>query len=141
MKKTIIHTLTATVAGVIMFAGGNDFEARAANHGYAEYTSDDDTTVYNEPDQTAMLPDAVNYFRQNNKFKDWNANDRKNVVLQGIVEKDGTITNVKILRSSKVKELDDEALRLIKSAKYAPGEMERKAVRSKFTIGVPFPAG
>ena len=90
---------------------------------------------------TAELLDPTNYFRQNNKFKDWDKNNSKLVVLQGVVEKNGTISDVKILRPSNITELDDEALRLIKSAKYAPGKNSNgEDVRSKITIPVQFPA-
>jgi TonB family protein len=68
--------------------------------------------------------DAVAYFRQNNRFKDWDKNDKKQIFLQGVVEKDGTVTNVRILRSSKIPKLDEEALRLVKSAKYCPGKAD-----------------
>jgi TonB family protein len=112
-----------------------------------------DTTVYNgEVDSTAELID-VNYLRNNNKFKDWDKNKKTHVTIQGVVEKNGTITNVKILRSSnglitnsgmvrssEDKQLDDEALRLVKSAKYRPATLKNEDVRSLFTTVVDFPA-
>ncbi|MDR2148315.1 MAG: energy transducer TonB [Tannerella sp.] len=106
-----------------------------------ESTVAGDTTVYDAPAGTPELLNAIEYFRQNNQFKDWDKKNAKNVILQGIVEMDSTITRVKILRPSNVKELDDEALRLIQSGKYAPGKNEQgKDVRSKITISVNFPA-
>jgi TonB family protein len=100
-----------------------------------------DTTVYDAPAGTPELVDAIAYFRQNNKFKDWDKKNSKTVILRGIVEMDSTITRVTILRPSNVKELDDEALRLIQSGKYAPGKNEKgEKVRSKITIPVNFPA-
>jgi TonB family protein len=106
-----------------------------------EYYLDEDTTVYDGPmlESTAELPDAAAYFIKNNKYKDWDKNDKKRVVIKGIVEKDGTITNVSIASSSKVDKLDQEALRLIKSAKYIPGRAKGKIVRSKYTNFVFFP--
>ncbi|MDR2497338.1 MAG: energy transducer TonB [Tannerellaceae bacterium] len=143
MKRNIVYAMMmAGAVGITLFAPGNDFKVHAANGCSAEYifAADDDTTVYAVPDQTALLPDAIQYFRQNNRFKDWDKNDDKAVLLQGIVEKDGTITGVKIIRSSKTKKLDDEALRLIKTARYLPGAVKGKTVRSKFSINVHFPA-
>ncbi|MDR1980884.1 MAG: hypothetical protein LBQ39_04580, partial [Tannerellaceae bacterium] len=52
----------------------------------------DDTTVYDVPDKPAQLLDAVAYFKKNNRYNDWDKNDRKRVTLQGVVEKDSTIT-------------------------------------------------
>jgi TonB family protein len=100
-----------------------------------------DTTVYNgNVDSTAELLDALICFRENNRHNDWSKNDKKITIIQGIVEKDSTISNVRILKPSKVKQLDEEALRLIKSAKYRPATLKRKYVRSKFIIAVSFPA-
>jgi len=103
------------------------------------YQAVNDTTVYDMPDITAELPDAINYFLTNNKHKDWKETDRKMVVLQGIVEKDGTITGVRVLRSSQVDDLDKEAVRLINVATYKPAKNRNQVVRSKLTIVVQFP--
>lgn len=98
-----------------------------------------DTAIYNSPEVTAELPNAINYFLENNKYKDWNVTDRKVVFLQGIVEIDGTITGIKIIKSSQIDDLDKEAIRLINSAKYNPGKNKNKNVRSKISIPVFFP--
>ena len=55
------------------------------------------TTIYEMPDNTAVLQDGSNYFLTNNKYRDWNEADRKRVVIQGVVEIDGTITDVKVV--------------------------------------------
>lgn len=65
------------------------------------------------------------YFRKNNKYKDWDANNPKQVLLEYIVEKNGTASNVEVKKSSGIKKLDDEALRLIKEAKYLPGTNQK----------------
>lgn len=90
---------------------------------------------------TAKLENAIEYLRANNKYKDWDAKDKKRVVLEGIVEKDSTLTNLKIRRACGVKELDEEALRLIKNKKISPGKDDNlNIIRSEWAIVIPFPA-
>lgn len=88
-------------------------------------TVDNDRIYYfedlQEIKETPRLAGPKEYFRKNNKFKDWDANDPKQVFLEYIVEKNGTASNVEIKESSGIKKLDDEALRLIKEAEYLPG--------------------
>lgn len=59
--------------------------------------------------------------------------------LSFVVERDGTLSNIEIIRSSSHKELDDEAIRIIKKMpKWIPGRQRGKAVRVRFTIPVAF---
>jgi TonB family protein len=142
MKRNIIFVLMIVSVHVILSTQGYDFKVSAANR-YAslQEPAGEDTTVYKMPAFSAELPDAVAYFRQNNKFKDWDKNDKKIVFIQGVVEKNGTITNVMVKRSSGVTKLDEESLRLIKSVKYSPGkDANGQDVRSIISIVVPFPA-
>ena len=61
------------------------------------------------------------------------------VQCQFIVEKDGSITNVEVVRSAGDASLDKEAIRVIKSMpKWKPGKEKGKAVRVKFSIPVNF---
>lgn len=60
------------------------------------------------------------------------------VFVKFIVEKDGQISNVKIVKSGS-KELDEEAVRLLKEMPHwIPGEKGGVKVRSKFTIPINF---
>jgi len=142
MKKTIFFIMIVVTVGVSSCVQSNDSKVSTSTNSISNSAvAVGDTTIYDLPTNTAELVDAITYFRQNNKFKDWDKNDSKLVVLQGVVEKDGTINSVKIMRSSNEKELDDEALRLIKSAKYSPRKNSTgEDVRSKLTIVVEFPA-
>ena len=139
MKKIIIFIIGTF--GIISFIQSNVFNSHDYNYNKNHMVVVEDTTIYETPAGTAELQDAITYFRQNNKFKDWDKNNPKKTYIQGIVEKDGTIRDTRIIRSSKIKELDDEAIRLIKSAKYTPGKNKKgEAVRSIFSIAVNFPA-
>ncbi len=60
------------------------------------------------------------------------------VIIQGIVEKDGTFSNIKIVRAVSP-ELDAEAIRVAKTMpKWTPGKLKGEAVRCKYTLPVTF---
>jgi periplasmic protein TonB len=60
-------------------------------------------------------------------------------VVRFIVEKDGSITNPKIVRVSTHEALDNEALRVLKiMPHWKPGKQQGRAVRSYFTLPVKF---
>jgi TonB family protein len=129
--------LTGVAAVVLVLMCANPERSHAA----AYAPMDPDTTVYSGLDvMTAELENATAWLRANNRYNDWGKSDRKLTVLQGIVEKDGSISNVRIFRSSGVKHLDAEALRLVKSAGYKPAMRQGKPVRSKYSVVIPFPA-
>ena len=103
--------------------------------------ADDDNRIYYFEDLIEMKETPTikgnpkEYFRKNNKFKDWDANDPKKVLLEYIVEKNGTASNIEIKKSSGNKELDDEALRLIKEAVYLPGtNLDGEPIRCGNTV-------
>lgn len=61
------------------------------------------------------------------------------VICQFVVNKDGAIVDVEIVRSGGDPSLDKEALRVIKSMpKWKPGKQRGKAVRVKYTVPVNF---
>lgn len=61
------------------------------------------------------------------------------VVCQFIVEKDGSITDVRAAISSGERSLDNEAIRVIKMMpKWKPGKQQNKPVRTRFTMPINF---
>ncbi len=61
------------------------------------------------------------------------------VICQFIVEKDGSISNVRVAKSSGEISLDKEAIRVIKSMpKWKPGKQRNKPVRARFTMPINF---
>ena len=61
------------------------------------------------------------------------------VICQFVVEKDGKVTDIKVVRSSGDESLDKEAVRLINSMpKWKPGKQRGKPVRVKYTVPVNF---
>ncbi len=61
------------------------------------------------------------------------------VICQFVVNKDGSIVDVEVVRSGGDSSLDKEAVRVIKSMpKWKPGKQRGKAVRVKYTVPVNF---
>jgi len=61
------------------------------------------------------------------------------VICQFVVNKDGNIVHVEVVRSGGDPSLDKEALRVVKSMpKWKPGKQRGKAVRVKYTVPVNF---
>lgn len=81
------------------------------------------------------------YFRNNNKYKDWNINDSKEVTLEYVVEKNGKASNIEIRKSSGNTDLDKEATRLIEEVMHLPGtDMKGEPIRcGNMMITVYFP--
>ena len=101
--------------------------------------SDNDRIYYfsqlKEIKETPTLKEAKQYFRNNNRYKDWDINDKREVVLEFVVEKDGIASNIKIHKSSNNTDLDREAIRLIKEAEYSPGtNLQGEYIRCGNTI-------
>ena len=98
-------------------------------------------SVWSMPYYTASLTDWESYFRTNNKYKNWDSKDEKMVLINAIIEKDSTATQVKVVgKGCGVKELEEEAVRLIKAAKVSPASDEHgNLLRSNWFIPVYFP--
>lgn len=86
------------------------------------------------------MPALMEYLSKNIKYPE--AAMKKGIqgrgIVQFVVEKDGSITNVKILRSVDL-ELDKEAVRVVSAMpKWKPGTQRGEAVRVRFTVPVMF---
>ena len=61
------------------------------------------------------------------------------VIVQFVVDKDGSITNVQVAQSGGDPSLDKEAVRVVKAMpKWRPGMQKGKPVRVKYTMPVNF---
>ena len=116
-------------------------ESRAA----AQQISISTDEVVDIPYATASLMNWKEYFRTNNKYKDWDPKNPQRVMMRAIVEKDGTTTDVTILKKCDEESLNKEAFRLIQDAKANGAQIDPaknadgNPVRSKWTIIVEFP--
>lgn len=90
---------------------------------------------------TPVLKGERDYLSQNNKYKDWDKNDAKRVIVGYVVEKNGKASNIFIRISSENEELDKEAIRLIEEAEFSVGtDITNKEIRTgNMAIVVDFP--
>ena len=107
-----------------------------------EEESDDEffMVVENMPEFPGGDLGLMKYIQKNVKYppiaKEYNITGK--VYVSFIVDKSGSVTNVKIVRGVD-KNLDAEALRVVKSLpKYKPGKQRGKPVRVMFTIPINF---
>ena len=107
-----------------------------------EEESDDEffMVVENMPEFPGGDLGLMKYIQKNVKYppiaKEYNITGK--VYVSFIVDKSGSVTNVKIVRGVD-RNLDSEALRVVKSLpKYKPGKQRGKAVRVMFTIPINF---
>jgi protein TonB len=107
-----------------------------------EEESDDEffMVVENMPEFPGGDLGLMKYIQKNVKYppiaKEYNITGK--VYISFIVDKSGSVTNVKIARGVD-KNLDAEAMRVVKSLpKYKPGKQRGKAVRVMFTIPINF---
>ena len=107
-------------------------------------TQDTSQKVYDVVEQMPSFPggqaEMMRYLAKNAKYpKD--AYEQKisgRVLVQFVVEKNGSISNVKIMKSI-FPSLDKEAMRLVKNMpRWTPGKQNGKAVRVKYTVPVSF---
>lgn len=100
--------------------------------------------VYTSVQQSAEFPGGINAFYQ---FLGKNlhyppeartSNIQGKVFLTFIVEQDGSLTDIKVLRGIG-HGLDEEAIRVIKSSpKWTPGKQNGKPVRQQYTVPIQF---
>ena len=111
----------------------------------AQQVADKEDVVYKVVEQMPEFPGGANALRaflaENVKYpsiaKENGIYGR--VVCQFIVEKDGSITDVRASISSGERSLDNEAIRVIKSMpKWKPGKQQNKPVRTRYTLPISF---
>jgi len=100
-----------------------------------------DTTIYNNPEVVAQFPGGLqkfflDYIRNNEKSK----NNEGTVRVAFVIEKDGSITNIKITQSLS-ESADKETIRLItQSPKWISAMQGGKPVRMQFGCPIYFPS-
>ena len=111
---------------------------------FAQNTNEDTSQVYEAVEQMPSFPGgqgALNLFLANNvKYPAVAAENgiQGRVIVGFIVERDGSLSNVKVERSVDPA-LDREARRVVKSMpKWQPGKAKGSTVRVKFTVPIVF---
>lgn len=104
----------------------------------------DDVTIYNAVEQMPKFPGGeaalMKYINSHINYPPAAAMNKVqgNVIVQFVVNKDGSVGEVKVIHSVD-KDLDREAIRVIKSLpKFTPGRHNGQAVNVWYTLPVPF---
>ncbi len=130
-KWIVAIAVMAVLLIVLVFAGG-------ANH------KDDDTVYYivdEFPDYPGGRNAYLDYLNEKMVYPDDARRDsiQGRVLVQFIVEKDGSITNAVVLKNSRSESLDAEALRLIEQMpKWTPGKLNDTIRRVRMIMPVSF---
>ncbi|GHV53726.1 hypothetical protein FACS1894181_17640 [Bacteroidia bacterium] len=101
----------------------------------------DQKYVRSMPQWDGPLSKLLTWFKENNKYKNWDKNDPKRVSIGFIVEKSGETSRIRVQNSSGNEALDEEAIRLVKEIKYIPGtNLQGKPIRcGEMMIMIEFP--
>ena len=119
-------------------------EDRASKESLAEEAELDETlfiVVEKMPEFPGGKEEMEKYLSKNTKnyVKTLNTDIHGTAYCQFVVNRDGSLTDAEIVRSSGNKSLDEEAIRIIKSMpKWNPGKQRGKAVRVKYTLSIRF---
>lgn len=119
-------------------------EDRASKESLAEEAELDETlfiVVEKMPEFPGGKEEMEKYLSKNTKnyVKTQNTDIHGTAYCQFVVNRDGSLTDAEIVRSSGNKSLDEEAIRIIKSMpKWNPGKQRGKAVRVKYTLSIRF---
>ncbi len=112
------------------------------NDGFENIVESDDNTVYTKVDVHPEFPGGISayydYAQQNINTPEENSDVSGKVLVEFVVETDGSISNVNTIKSLEPT-YDQEAERLIGSLpKFRPGVLNGKAVRVKVILPVQF---
>ena len=143
--KCLLLAISALVLLVVVFAPAG---ANAQNKKVEKAQTHKDTTtddkVYDVCEQMPIYEggDAalLKYLRENLKLpeEDKERGMQGRMVVGFVVEKDGSLTNVKVLRAVDIA-LDAEALRVVKGMpKWIPGCQDEQLVRVRYNVPVSF---
>jgi TonB family protein len=126
----------------------SDLNKNSSKPGVENISEKEDTLIYYFSDQkkihnTPYFENYTEYCRDNNKYKNWDKNDKRETIVGFVVEKDGTTSYVKVIKSSGIEMLDNEAIRLAKQMKHSkPGtDLKGNPIRvGDMTVKVFFPS-
>ncbi len=100
--------------------------------------------IYSSVDEFPEFPGGtnamMNFLSSNLKYPESAKNNKQQgkVFISFVVEKDGGITDVKVMRGV-CEDIDAEAIRVVKSMpKWKPGKQEGKPVRVHYTLPITF---
>ncbi len=139
MKKSMI----IAIAAAVLTAGTTVCHAQTSQSQQTEQKQEpvyEQDKVEQKAEFTGGMMKQIEFMMQNLKYPKEAEKDGVSgtVRVYFIVEKDGTLTDVKV-PDSVHKALDAEGIRLVKAMpKWTPAQLKGKAVRSKMMLAIPF---
>ena len=141
---TIVATIAMTMFGTMVCRAEASAKTNVQNE-CCSAEKDDDNKVHlvveNLPQFPGGMPAMMEYMRTNVRYPKKCAKEgiEGRSIINFVVDKDGKVTDVKVLQTSGNKHLDKEAMRVIKKMpRWQPGTHHGKVVRVKLTIPVMF---
>ena len=125
---------------------GDSYAEEALGWGLTnEEESDADNEVYTTVEQMPQFPGGASEMMQFIKTtmsypqSCYNVKIEGRTIIQFVVEKDGNLSGINVVRSSGSKDLDREAVRIVnKMPVWEAGQQGGKAVRCKYTLPITF---
>ena len=146
LKKQLQH-LMAIVFALMLVLPVMAQNSKNPNPPTVKYQAQQKNGVYTVLDSQPGFPGGTkamrNYLAKNVKYPkaDLEKNLQGRAVVQFIVEPDGRLTDVKVVRSPSAA-MSEEAARVFKnSPKWKPGKVNGKAVRAQYYVPVNFTLG
>jgi len=141
MKKTLLITIFSLLSLGVK-AQTSDTTRSLKNDSVK--VIDSDTTIYNYDDIKSQLPDNISSHSGITTIpvkypKSAMENDIQGTVIATfIVEKDGSVSNIKIIKKID-RDLDNEVMRVLKlSPKWKPFILNGRLIRVRYKVPVPF---
>lgn len=140
-----VNAKKAAVAGFQKIAGSMGTSVKGIEPNWTLEDKEDSDSIYTSVDQKPQFGDSItawnSYLQMNMRYPHIAEENgiQGHVIVNFIVEPDGTVSNTKILRGVNTA-LDEEALRLIQgsSGQWHPGIIDGRPVRVSITLPVNF---
>ena len=145
-EEPVVKAAENEVAEVkIVRVAGNEIPELNVTSFAAEQPQADNSPVYEVCDQQPEFHGGMNALMRHLSAnivypkESMDANEQGRVLVAFVVEKDGSISDVKIAKSSGFDRLDAEAVRVVREMPaWAPGKHEGEVVRARFVLPVYF---
>ena len=141
----IMKKLFLLFAAVMCTVSAGTIFAAPANYASEEVEEDEDEVVFMVVETMPEFPGGqqamFKFLSENIKYPEDAKKDgaEGRVICQFTVNKDGSISDVEVVRSSGNESLDQEARRVVQSMpKWKPGLQRSKPVRVRYTIPITF---
>lgn len=127
-----------------MGMGAQSSQLTMLSHDY-DAVQEADTTIYDAAQQQPSFDggdkELLKYIKGHGAYSvdALNGQVERRVVCRFVVEREGSLTNIEVLRSGGHEALDKEAVRILQSMPpWQPGRIDNQTVRVRYTLSIPF---